>query len=85
LRKELDELSVQVVLSHVPKELPDNIIVAPDPTTSGRKFLVLVGLMISAFRVVIALGNRSGLAPSLPLLGAMIIVFGSVIMAAGRA
>ena len=79
-----DEKAVEAVLRQVPKEEPDNVIVRPDPTPGGRRLLVVFGLMVSALGLVLVIGNRTGLAPTLPFFGTIVIALGVVIMAAGR-
>jgi hypothetical protein len=79
-----DEQAIKAVLRHIPSEEPDNIIVRPDKHSGGRMVLVVVGLMISALGVFFAIGNRTGLAPTVPFFGFALMVIGGVIMAAGR-
>jgi hypothetical protein len=46
--------------------------------------LVVVGLMVSALGFFFAIGNITGLAPSVPFFGFAVMVVGGVIIAAGR-
>jgi hypothetical protein len=79
-----DERAIEAVLRHIPSEEPDNIIVSPDKRSGGRTVLVVAGLMISALGFFFVIGNRTGLAPSVPFFGFAVMVVGGVIMAAGR-
>jgi hypothetical protein len=83
LGRGFDERAVRAVMSHIPSEEPDNIIVKPQAET-GRMGLVLIGLTISVLGALLALGNQTGLAPSVPFFGFAVMVVGGVIMAAGR-
>ncbi len=79
-----DKRSIDAVLREVPAEAADNIIVKPDPAPGGRLVLVLAGLFISGLGVFFFIGNRTGLAPSVPFFGFALMVVGGVLMAAGR-
>jgi hypothetical protein len=79
-----DEPAIKAVLSHIPWEEPDNIIVRQDPTTGFRAGLVVFGLLISGLGAFLVIGNRTGLAPTVPYMGFAVMVIGGAIMAAGR-
>jgi hypothetical protein len=83
-KRGLGEAAIQQVLHHIPTEEPDNIIVRPEGRSGGRTVLVVAGLMISALGFFLVIGNKSGLAPSLPFFGFAVMVCGGLIMAAGR-
>lgn len=84
VRRGFDEPAVDAVPRHVPKEKADNIVARKDPTTGGRGFLGLVGLMISVLGHFFVVGNRSGLLPTVSMFGLVIMAVGGGIMAAGR-
>jgi hypothetical protein len=84
VRRGFDVPAVEAVLRHVPKEEPNNIIVAPDEAIGGRRFLVILGLVISAFGLFFVFGNQTGMAPTLPFFGFAVMVGGGLLMAAGR-
>jgi hypothetical protein len=84
LRRGLDGSAVEAVLGHIPTEEPDNIIVRPDPSARGRKFLIVVGLTITALGFFFAIGNRTGLAPSVPFFGFATMIVGGALIVAGR-
>jgi hypothetical protein len=83
-RRGFDKPAIEAIMSHVPSEEPDNIILRRDPTTGFRAGLVVVGLIVSGLGAVLVIGNRTGAAPTVPLLGFMVMVVGGVIMALGR-
>jgi hypothetical protein len=79
-----DGQAIKAVLRDIPSEEPDNIIVRSDEGSGGRMFLVFVGLMIFALGFFFAIGNKTGVAPTMPFFGFAVMVVGGVIMAAGR-
>ena len=79
-----DAPAIKAVMDHIPSEEPDNIILGRDPTTDGRAVLVVVGLLISALGLLVVVGNRSVLAPTVPLFGFALMMVGGVLMTSGR-
>ncbi len=79
-----DAMAIKAVLQHIPLEEPKNIIISQEPTSGGRMGLVIVGLMICGLGAFLVIGNRTGLAPTVPFFGFFMMVLGGVIMAAGR-
>jgi hypothetical protein len=83
-RRGFDGPAIKDVLSHIPTEPPDNIILGRDRTTGFRAGLVVVGLLISGLGAFLVIGNRTGVAPTVPYMGFAVMVIGGVIMAVGR-
>jgi hypothetical protein len=71
-----DAMAIKSVLAHIPSEEPKNTIVGRDESTGARMGLVFVGLMVVAAGVFFAVGNLSGVAPSLPYFGFAMMVLG---------
>jgi uncharacterized membrane protein len=72
------------VLGEIPAGEPDNIILRGDPTTNFRSAPVVVGLVIFALGALLAAGNRTGLATTVPYGGFAVMAIGGGIMSAGR-
>jgi hypothetical protein len=83
-RRGFDGPAIKAVLCHIPSEEPNNIIIGRDQSTGGRLVLVIAGLMISGLGLLLVIGNRTGLAPTVPYFGFAVMVLGGVIMAVGR-
>ncbi|GAC1473423.1 MAG: hypothetical protein NVSMB9_22020 [Isosphaeraceae bacterium] len=83
----LDGPAIKAVLHQIPLEEPDNLIIRQSRQNRagpGRTVLVLVGLMISMLGVLLIMGNRTGLAPTLPFLGFAVMIIGGVLLSAAR-
>jgi hypothetical protein len=83
VRRGFDDRAIKAVLLNIPWKEPDNIIVRPR-AEPGRVVIVLIGLMVSGLGLFLWLGNKSGLSPTLPYLGFVVMAAGGVIMALGR-
>jgi hypothetical protein len=79
-----DAMAIKAVMQHIPVKEPDNIIVNREFQKRGNVALVVVGLMFCALGAFLVIGNRTGMAPTLPFMGFFFMVIGAVIMAAGR-
>jgi hypothetical protein len=78
-----DAQAVKAVMSHIPTEQPDNIIVKPHADT-GRAILASIAMTLMVLGLLVAAGNISGVAPSVPFLGFAMMAMGGVIAAAAR-
>jgi hypothetical protein len=79
-----DAMAIKSVLAHIPSEAPKNIIVGRDESTGARTILVFVGAMFAVAGVFFAIGNLTGIAPSVPYFGFAMMVLGGVIMKVAR-
>jgi len=76
--------AIKAVLSQIPSEEPNNIIVGRDESTGARMVVVFFGLLICFAGGFFVVGNRTGIAPSVPFFGFALMVLGGVIMNIGR-